>query len=128
MPSRLTECCRRNTADSTRSDKVAVKAFLLQGIVLGKTSLVDKVHRLLHRIFYVLVIRRQGEEQMVEGFNIGFCFNGIGNFHIGLMDEYWQVAVQNVDVLVRVGNLATSDDKAEKCSRQHSTLLIPCLR
>ena len=50
---------------------------------------------------------------MVESFNIGFCFNGIGNFHIGLMDEYWKVAVQNVDVLVRVGNLATSDDKAE---------------
>ena len=62
-----------NTAYSTRSDKVAVKAFLLQGIVLGKTSLVDKVHRFLHRIFYVLVIRRQGEEQMVESFISAFA-------------------------------------------------------
>lgn len=55
-----------NREHGTRAEDVGVKTFLLKSVILRQTCFVNQVHRLFHRVFDVFVIRRQGEEIVVD--------------------------------------------------------------
>ena len=91
-----------NTEDGTRSHNIAIETFFLQGIVLGKASLVDEIHGLLHRVLDVLVIRGEGEEVVMEHLDMALGFHVKGLFHRAAVDENGYVAVEHVHFFLRV--------------------------
>ena len=58
----------------TGSHDIGVKTFLPESVVLGKTRLINEVHRLLCRVLDVLVIRSKCEEELVEHFHMALGF------------------------------------------------------
>ena len=50
----------------TRTEDVAVEAFLLEGVVLCQPRLIHQVHGFLHRVADIFVIRCQCEEVVVD--------------------------------------------------------------
>ena len=50
----------------TRTEDVAVEAFLLERVVLCQPRLVHQIHGFLHCIADILVVRRQREEIVVD--------------------------------------------------------------
>ena len=61
-----TDTVTEDAEDGTRSHDIAIETFLLQGIVLCQTCLVDEVHGFLHRVLDVFVIRCKSKEIMVD--------------------------------------------------------------
>ena len=50
----------------TRTQDVGVKTFLFEGIVLRQSCFVHQIHRFLHRVFDIFVIRRKSKEVVVD--------------------------------------------------------------
>ena len=79
---------------------MTVEAFFLQGIVLGKSRLIDKVHSLVNGVADILVIRGKGEKQVVEHVNVGLGLY-IQRHLLGcLLDEDRYITVQHINLLV----------------------------
>ena len=81
---------------------VGVEALFLQGVVLGKTCLIDKVHGFLRSVLDVLVIRGKGEEELVEHFHMTLGFHIQRLFHRTSIHENRHISVKDIDLLVGI--------------------------
>ena len=108
--------------DGTGSHDVVVEAFLLQGVVLGKSCLIYQIHGLGHGVVDVLVIRGKGEEKMMETLHMALCLYIKGLVHGRTLDKDRDIAVQHIDLLLGIDNHAAGcpdaaqadDDAAQK--------------
>ena len=55
-----------NRKDGARTQNVGVESLLLERVVLCKSRLIYQVHRLLHRVADILVVRRKREKIVVD--------------------------------------------------------------
>lgn len=90
------------TEHSTGSHDIAIEALFLQRNVLGKSSLVNQVHSLFHRVLDVLVIRCQGKEIMMEHLDMALCLHVQGFFHVAPVHQDWDIAIEDINLLLRI--------------------------
>ena len=86
----------------TGTHDVGVEAFFLQGVVLGKTCLIDKVHGFFRCVLDVLVIRGKREEKLVEHFHMALGFHIQRFLHRASIHEDRHCAVKDIDLLVGI--------------------------
>ena len=79
-----------------------MQTFLPESVVLGKTRLIDEVHRLLCRVLDVLVVRSKGEEELVEHFHMALGFYIKRLFHRASTHKDRHIAVKDIDLLVGI--------------------------
>jgi len=114
----------------TRTHDIGVKALFLQGVILGKTCLIDEVHCLLRGVLDVLVIRGKGEEELVEHLHMALGFHVKRLFHRASIHKDRHIAVKDIDFLVgiidhrsRCPDAGDADDdasdKEERTDNQH---------
>ena len=100
-----------DTEDARRTEDIIIKTLLLQGIILGKAGLVNQIHRLIHRILDILVIRGKGEEEVVEQLHMTLRLDIKRLLHRRLLDEDGDGAVKDIHFLMGIINHALRDKK-----------------
>ena len=103
-----------DTQHARRTDDIVVETLLLEGVVLGNTSLVDKIHGLVNGVLNILLIRGKGEEEVVEGVDMALCLDLKGLLHRVTLHKDGNVAVKDIHVLVGIINHTAGNNDAAK--------------
>lgn len=86
----------------TRSHDVVIKSLFFQRVVLRQSGLIHQVHRLIHSVADILVIRCQREEKVVEHFYMAFRFHVKRFLHRGPLYQNGYIAVQYIHFLLGI--------------------------